>query len=587
MIEIIKKYLSCGLSVIPCDMKRPLITWKPYQNAPVTHKIAETWSGYTQIALVCGKVSGGLLCMDFDTKNGDKYNDWIMLINEQYPELLSKMVIEQSPSGGYHVCFLTDMKTSNWKLANNLENKCTIETRGDGGYFVCAPSPNYVLQYSDFEHLQKLTIEETEICLTAARSFNELTQNNPQKEAEYPRNFNGISPFDDYNSRHDVVGLLQKHGWKLIFNRGEKAYLQRPGKNERSISATWNAVPDRFYVFSTSTVFENNHIYKPSAVYAILEHNGDYSAAAKELSRLGYGKTEESKTKQEKKTYQVTKVNTNAIINKIYDIQENGYQCGKTTGWQSLDKLYSIIKGQFTVITGMPSGGKSEFMDALAVNLMAKEHWKFAVFSPENYPIEMHYHKLIEKIVGKELREISKEEIDIAVEIINSHFFFIDAIEEDINLEVILGQTEQLIKEHNIDGLIIDPWNEIELSKPRDISDSDFIGVCLRKIRKFARKHRIHLWIVAHPIKMQKDKDGNYPIPELYDIAGSAHWRNKADNGICVHRNYENETTTVIVQKIKFRYAGKPGEVIFKYNERSGRYEETGFDNSMEDRFYK
>ena len=578
-MNIFQKYLSYGLSVIPCEMKRPLLSWKPYQNAPETVEGASNWRG-SQIALICGTVSKGLLCVDFDTKNGDMYNPWIKLINEQYPELLSKLVIEQSPSGGYHVCFLTGYKIGNVKLATNADNKATIETRGEGGYFVCAPSPNYVLQYGDFEHLTMLSNEETEIIITACKSFNEKVIE-ITKEKELSRDtISGLSPFDDYNLRHDVTDILQKHGWTLIFNRGEKKYFQRPGKDERSISATWNAIPDRFYVFSTSTQFENNHVYKASAVFAVLEHNGDYSAAAKDLYARGYGERIKPATIKGNMPIEVKLVDSSIIKDKIYDIIAHGYPKGKTTGWGSLDNLYSIIKGQFTVITGMPSHGKSEFMDALAINLVLEARWKFAVFSPENYPIEMHYHKLIEKLCGESLRNIPADKLEQAIKGISDHFFFIDALEEDVSLDSILAQTEILIKEHGIDGLIIDPWNEIELSRPKDITDSDFIGVCLRRLRKFARRWNIHLWIVAHPTKMVKDKSGKYPIPELYDIQGSSHWRNKADNGICVHRDYENDTTEIHVQKIKFRYAGKQGMITFKYNEKDGSYIEHQNDNT-------
>jgi predicted transposase YbfD/YdcC len=571
-------------------MKRPLIPWKPYQTSLGTIQGAQNWKA-TQIAIVCGNVSGGLVCVDFDIKNGDKYNPWIMLINEQYPELLSKLVIEKSPSGGFHVIFRTDYKIGNVKLANNADHKATIETRGEGGYFVCSPSPGYELQFSDFEHIQRLTNEETEIIITAAKSFNELaTESTKEKEVTRDTTISGLTPFDDYNQRHDVTDILQKHGWKLLFDRNGKKYFQRPGKQERSISATWNAVPDRFYVFSTSTQFENQHIYKASAVFAILEHNGDYSAAAKDLYARGYGeriKPPELTVNGKPKKQEVKLVDSSLIRDKIYDIINHGYPKGKTTGWGSLDKLYSVIKGQFTVVTGMPSHGKSEFMDALAINLVIEAKWKFAVFSPENYPVEMHYHKLIEKFNGDELRNIPQDKIDLSIAAISEYFYFIDALEEDITLDAILEQTEMLIKEKGIDGLIIDPWNEIELSKPKDINDSDFIGVCLRRLRKFARRWNIHLWIVAHPTKMQKDKNGEYAIPELYDIQGSSHWRNKADNGICVHRDFENNTTQIIVQKIKFRYAGKPGTATFKYNLKDGSYEEISgsTDNSYQDKF--
>lgn len=594
-MNIFQQYLSYGLSVIPCEMKRPLISWKNYQASPETIEGSKSWSA-SQIAIVCGKVSGGVVCIDFDIKNGDKYHPWILIINEEYPELLTKLVIEQSPSGGYHAIFKTDYKIGNVKIANNKDNKATIETRGEGGYFVCAPSPGYILQYGSFDKIQKLSNEETEIVINTARSFNEnVVESAKEKEISRDTTIQGISPFDDYNLKNDVSDILYKHGWLLLFDKAGKKYFRRPGKNDRSISATWNVIPNRFYCFTTSTAFENQHIYKASAVYSILEHNGDYSAAAKELYALGYGeriKKHETKevtiTAQTKKNDVVIKlIDSNVVRDKIFDIIANGYPKGKTTGWNSLDKLYSVIKGQFTVITGMPSHGKSEFMDALAVNLVTKDRWKIAVFSPENYPIEMHYHKLIEKLNCDGLRNIAPEQIELSIKAISEYFFFIDALEEDVCLDSILAQTELLIKEKGIDGLIIDPWNEIELSKPKDINDSDFIGMCLRRLRKFARRWNIHLWIIAHPTKMQKDKNGIYPIPELYDIQGSSHWRNKADNGICVHRNFENNTTEIHVQKVKFRYAGKQGMVTFRYREKDGSYEECnpGFDDIMENRY--
>jgi hypothetical protein len=576
-MNIFQQYLKLGLSVLPCEMKRPVIGWKNLQSEFAPDKFAATWKT-SQVAIVCGQISGGLICIDFDIKNGDKYNPWIMLINEQYPKLLSKLVIEKSPSGGYHVIFRSDYQIGNVKLAVNPEMKCTIETRGEGGYFVCAPSPGYTFEYQTFDDLQKITTEEAEILIQAAKSFNERIEEQT-KYAEPPSNLTGLSPFDDYNQKHDVVSLLVKHGWKVLFCKNTTTFFQRPGKQDRSISATWGAIPERFYVFTTSTAFENMHIYKASAVFSMLECNGNYSEAAKLLYSQGFGerikKQEPVFGSKEVKKYEVQLIKPERILSRINDIIKNGYPKGKTTGWQSLDNLFSVLKGQLTVITGMPSHGKSEFMDALAINLSIKNGWKFAVFSPENYPIEMHYHKLIEKITGFGLRDQNQEkDIELAINIISSRFFFIDALEEDIDLSAILGQTEILIKEKNIDALIIDPWNEIELSKPKDISDSDFVGVCLRKLRKFARKNNIHLFIIAHPTKMQKDKNGVYPIPELYDIMGSSHWRNKADNGICVHRDFETEQTEIHIQKVKFRYAGKQGIVNFKYDTKNGRYYE-------------
>lgn len=577
-LKVYTEFLARNLSCIPCKDKIPAIgSWKPYQTCSVDPKTAETWLGYTQVALICGTVSGGLICIDFDPKNGDKYLDWCAIVGSQNSELLQKLVVETTPSGGYHVIFRSTTKLGNLKLAKNADGKATIETRGEGGYFVCTPSPGYKLHFSNFSNIHTLNDVDTETLIYAAKSFNEQVAETESKTTDNQNtSYTGLTPFDDFNSRCNPIDVLTAHGWKVVFSSNGVVYLQRPGKTERGISATWNKIPNRFYVFSTSTNFETEHIYKASAVYAILEHNGDFSAAAKALYAKGFGKVEKqepAKIEGKKETIAAI-IQPEDIYSKIRTVIKNGYLKGLSTGWPSLDKLYSVVKGQFTVVTGMPSHGKSEFMDALAINLANSAGWKFAVFSPENYPVEMHFHKLIEKITGINLHSIPELTLERAVNKITEHFFFIDALEEDINIDAILGQTEKLIANKSIDGLIIDPWNEIELSRPKDISDSDFIGVCLRKLRKFARRHHIHLWIVAHPTKMQKGPDGKYLIPELYDIAGSAHWRNKADNGICVHRDMENNTTRIMVQKIKFRYCGKPGDVTFRYNETCGRYEE-------------
>ena len=162
-MNIFTTYASYGLSVIPVNGKIPQIpSWKQYQGEIVKPEISETWVN-GGIAIICGKISGGLVCIDFDIKNGNKWLDWSMLIAKEYPELLSKLVIEKTPSGGYHVLFRSDIEIKNTKLAINLEKAATIETRGEGGYFVCAPSQGYEFYYSDFSHLQKLSDDETEI----------------------------------------------------------------------------------------------------------------------------------------------------------------------------------------------------------------------------------------------------------------------------------------------------------------------------------------------------------------------------------------------------------------------------------------
>lgn len=108
-----------------------------------------------------------------------------------------------------------------------------------------------------------------------------------------PRSGLEMTPGDDYDARGDFSALLLAHGWSKAGGGG----WIRPGKTT-GISATFDKVPGRFYCFSSSVAgFEPNHVYRPWHVYAILEHGGDFSAAARELGKKGFGT--QKKTRQQ------------------------------------------------------------------------------------------------------------------------------------------------------------------------------------------------------------------------------------------------------------------------------------------------
>jgi twinkle protein len=106
------------------------------------------------------------------------------------------------------------------------------------------------------------------------------------------------------------------------------------------------------------------------------------------------------------------------------------------------------------------------------------------------------------------------------------------------------------------------------------MSETEYIGQSLSKIRIFARKNNVAVFVVAHPKSMAKDASGNYPVPNPYDISGSANWRNKADNCIAVWRDLADDTQPVAIhiQKIKFKICGKLGVAQLKYDRLTGRY---------------
>lgn len=253
-------------------------------------------------------------------------------------------------------------------------------------------------------------------------------------------------------------------------------------------------------------------------------------------------------------------------------------QKGMSTGWLNVDKHYTVLEGEWTLVTGIPGHGKSEWLDALLVNLARLHGWSFGIFSPENHPLEYHVEKLIEKYIGKPFNDgpterVTITELDRAVTFIDKHFHF--QLPERPTIDALLEQGRQLVAQHGIRGMVLDPWNEIEHVRENGISETEYISLALTKIRKFARDNGVHVWVVAHPAKLYKEKDsGDYPVPTPYDVSGSAHWRNKADNCITVYRHLQdaNKPVEIHVQKIRKKYVGQIGMCEMSYSRLCGQY---------------
>lgn len=270
------------------------------------------------------------------------------------------------------------------------------------------------------------------------------------------------------------------------------------------------------------------------------------------------------------------------IEQEILDQFDHGFERGEKTGWKAMDQKYTVRPGEWTVVTGIPGHGKSELLDALLANLATLHGWRFGICSMENLPIARHFAKFAEKHSGLpflprlECQRMTREALQKAIVWANEHFFFLMPDEDDLTVDGVLKLAQVLIYRHGINGLVIDPWNELEHSWEKGDSETRYISSSLTKIRRFARKHKVHIWVVAHPTKLSKDKDGKYPVPTPYDISGSSHWRNKADNALAVSRpnmsDHKDTRVEVHVQKIRFKEVGKVGLVNLIYDYVSGRY---------------
>jgi twinkle protein len=257
------------------------------------------------------------------------------------------------------------------------------------------------------------------------------------------------------------------------------------------------------------------------------------------------------------------------VEDEIKDFVQNGFKPGYQVGLPNFDQIFSTYTGQFITVTGIPSSGKSDFVDQMVIGYNLKYNWKIAFASPENQPTYLHAHKLMRK-VWQDMPTLSHtHKWQKVSEHINDNFYFIDM--ERYTLESVLKKGAELVKRKGIKCLIIDPYNKI-----RDVnSNSDDVNrytmEYLTKIEVFAKKFDVLVIIVAHPTKMYRDKDGNIEEPTMYNIKGGGEWYDASYHGLLVHRNYEEKTVKVKVLKVKFQNLGENGaEAHFTWKPKSG-----------------
>lgn len=313
MLETATGYLDSGLCVLPAilEEKRPALPgWKQYQRRLPTERQVRAWFAEdVPLCVLAGAVSGHLEMIDFDFE-GELFDRWRELVTSESDNLFDRLVIERSQSGGRHVVYRCESPVSgNRKLAqrtmivdsaepiefggkrhvsrrvkDHFQVTLTlIETRGEGGLFLCAPTPGYVLEQGSFERIPLLSESERSLLIEAACALNEAI---PSASSAQAQETGSGRPGDDFNERGDIREILIRHGWARV-RGGENEYWRRPGK-----TSGWSAtLRDRvLYVFSSNAApFEPERSYAPFSVYALLEHSGDFAQAATALRETGYG----------------------------------------------------------------------------------------------------------------------------------------------------------------------------------------------------------------------------------------------------------------------------------------------------------
>jgi hypothetical protein len=309
---------------LPAKTPPPGLSWKWRQKKPPDERTIRAdlagRNGSSGFAVIAGAVSGNVEAFDFDL-SGEFYPAWAALVEAEAPGLLGRMAKQKTMSGGVHViarCPGTTIPGSRKLARKRVEVKGpgehehggkrytarqyggkwfifpgAIETKAEGGYFVVAPSPGYEVTQTpeggEFFDFPEITPTEREILLRCARALDELP---PERVEDGPKHtalkVGGLRPGEDYNQRGNVLEILLKHGCKLAGGTPERQQLTRAGK-ERGISATLYDGRTLRVFSSNAPPFEEDTNYSAFAVYALLECGGDFSKAAAELGRQGFG----------------------------------------------------------------------------------------------------------------------------------------------------------------------------------------------------------------------------------------------------------------------------------------------------------
>lgn len=260
------------------------------------------------------------------------------------------------------------------------------------------------------------------------------------------------------------------------------------------------------------------------------------------------------------------------IYNEISDLYHYGLDSGADLHIPNF-KL-NIVKGYITTVVGIPSHGKSDWVDYMAIQMRMYHNWKGAFYSPENKPTQLHFSKIARKLIGKSWTgeyRMTPDEVTMSISFLDKNMWFIKP-EKDFTLDTILASIKLLKIRHGLDYFVIDAWNKLE-HQYSGISETKYIGDSLDKLAMFCETENLHCFLVVHPRKMEKEKDSQfYRVPTLYDCAGSANFYNKTDNGISVYRDFVENTTEIYIQKVKFSHWGEVSSSVFNYDVPSGRY---------------
>lgn len=596
--KIALDYFNNGLSVIPVDSKKlPIGTWK--KNTQELCAPSESFKNCDGIGLVCGDVSGGVEVIDVDEKyslDGNLFKKYKQLIFEIDKNLLKKLTVQKTENNGYHLIYKCKEIEGNKKLANRYTTeeekkanpkekiKVLIETRGSNGYIKIAPSPKYEIIYGSLNNIKEISALEREILFVCARTLNEVFEAATVNKNSQKTILENVSPFEDWNKRGDVLDLLESEGWALKLKNGAKNLLLRPA-GTGMWSADWNEDKRIFYVFTSSSEFEQNKGYNPTQVLAKLRFNDDFSECARWLLKEGYGRFDKENNKSQKKEVEylnkaeinieddsfdflATKEECDLFINQ----KMNGtFKMGDSTGFKGLDDYWRFKDASLDMILGHDNAGKSVVTWFFAVLDCYFNKKNYIIYAGENN-VGMLKYKLMEFYAAKPIKKMGELERKDAMEWVEEHFAI---IRNDVafTYKDMLAIGKKLLKKKVYHRFIIEPYNVLYKESSNE-HQYDYKAMLDMKLFITQTKMGITLNVHAASEALRRTygkehEDFGYAMPpNKADAEGGGKFPNKADNFMVIHRMADHPEkwmwTQIHVQKIKEMETG--GKRTYKDN---------------------
>lgn len=503
LVDAALAYRIAGLSVIATRNKAFVggPTWTPFKQVIASEEqIAEMYmnEAANQVAIICGAVSGNLECLDFDS-GGERYPAWLDMVYDAIPGLIDQLAVEATPSGGRHVLYrcpgavIPGVQKLAMRPADGKVD-CLIETRGEGAYFVCSPSPGYEMIQGCLTSLPEITPDERDTLLRCARVLDERPPEAPARTERREPGGQG-RPGDDFKHSGNVRDILQRHGWRHVRTIGPNEQWRRPGK-ERGVSATIRNIDgvDVFYAFTTSTAFDVNRGYDPFQVYAILEHGGDHAAAASELRRQGYGADRPNGGKAGSRS-------TPGIVENVITAEAADIAAKDAAAWilEPIPPSDPIIEGVFDVgdkafLIGGSKGRKSFFIMQAALSIASGTNF-LGFHVPKARRVVVAQFEIREHHYQRRLRR-SATAMWLKPEQFAGRLLVLNLRGKDATIETI-GEAIRALKPELV---VLDPWYKL-YGVGHDENSAGDAATLLAKVDRLAENLGAAIWVCHHDSK--------------------------------------------------------------------------------------